>query len=1302
MNRNLRIRTNVNQDKEVRIQLDQDFDLIEILSLNITQEEVYRRFCSDYGVLVGRVLTNTSFGVPNAKVSIFIPITDEDKLDPEIYRIYPYEIVTDRNIEGVRYNLLTPDCVGECHTPIGTFPNKRQILDNEILNKVYNKYYKFTTVTNDSGDYLFFGLPLGQQIIHLDVDISDIGILSQKPYNFIDRGANISLFENSRKFKFDKDLDSLSQVRTVNSAINIIPFWGDLETYEVGITRFDIDLRLDIEPTAFFIGSIFKDDIKNSVNKKCSPQRKTGNLNQMVTGEGDIEMIRLLPNGEIEEFNINGGRLIDSDGTFAYQIPMNLDRITTDEFGNIVASSDPNIGLPTRASVRFRIGFDEIVNFEENRKTAKFLVPNNPNTYLDSDYSFDESTNSSSFTNMYWNKIYTIKQFIPRYQNNSLNNTRQFIGIKDIENENNQNNLFPYNKIDLDFSPFIFLINFLLVLSAIVIFIVAFINITIINIINGIITAINFLIPGGGSDLDYIPCIGIECDGIKYAPSCINKGADEFLENNPDGVLDDNGTMLLNCICNSLTNIFGGDESYEFYNDWINGSLYFPSFKYKKRKKNKEKFCEYDCELYDPDSVNSCGNRYLLDTCTGDGISTKSKIKINDGLIYKDDDNDQLYYASYTHTSDYKMFATDIVCLGSINKCDWQNVYKFIDRIPSTTYKSVPDLNEFENGVIETSGKEGLFFQTLICGAKPISNTQNCTNLARICEIGVGTDDNRSDEVTDILGVGGGLVDLKITNKDIEDLVVRDLLVLYNSSPSGIVLNSSNVNEHALFNNSSFDGTVPYNIYRDYITGYTILPRDNSFYFYFGINKGNTAIDKFKRKYLSDCQSCKVNKIIILGDVGKTSATNLNDGHINITVIGGVPPYSYEWNGFNSFTSTNEDINNLFSGEYTIKVTDYNGLTAKKTFFVPNPLPLECNGIAFDCTFFGGNNGNILINGVGGGVPPYDLLVVNEDTNQIITQITLPVGVSSLYVNGTNPTDGTLSSNNYSYLITDQSNNSCGGNLFIDQPPQLSLNLIKNDISCNGLSNGSVTLNVNGGVEPYSYYISGNGLTYMSQVVNNLSGGTYSGFVSDSNGVIIPLTFVINEPDNIGYINYSQNVSCYGDNDGLIFCSLTGGTSPYQFQWVNDSGGSSSGLTTTSYQIYISNIGNVNSGSTNPSLINKLSGKYTFEVIDNNGCQFTFDHTIEEPNEMVLTLVNVVNTTGFLPNGSITVSVNGGNPEIGNGDYDFYLKQGSTIIDQISTSSQTVTFSTLNSGTYRIEVSDINNCSSNSLVIVVV
>lgn len=109
MGQSYRIRTELGVTKTINVELNQEFEFLEILSLKLQQDEIYTRTCSDYGVVVGRVTANNGFGIPNARVSIFVPIVSIDESNPIISSIYPYKSPTDINEDGYRYNLLPYD-----------------------------------------------------------------------------------------------------------------------------------------------------------------------------------------------------------------------------------------------------------------------------------------------------------------------------------------------------------------------------------------------------------------------------------------------------------------------------------------------------------------------------------------------------------------------------------------------------------------------------------------------------------------------------------------------------------------------------------------------------------------------------------------------------------------------------------------------------------------------------------------------------------------------------------------------------------------------------------------------------------------------------------------------------------------------------------------------------------------------------------------------------------------------------------------------------------------------------------------
>lgn len=452
-NKSLRIRTNVGGDKYVSVNLTSEYDTLDILSLKINQRGAYRYHTNTYGVVVGRVLANNGFGVPNAKLSLFI--ARDENADIIEQSLYPYTTVSSKNSDGIRYNLLPSNQKDNCHQVVGTFPSKRMILDDNAMIEVFDKYYLYTTRTNESGDYMFFGVPIGTYNLHMDLDISDCGKLSQRPRDFVYKGYSLDQFENPNQFKTDTELSALPQIFSQDTTIEVKPFWGDeKEGTNIGITREDINVQYKFEPTCVFMGSIVSDTPDEGINKRCVPTNRMGDMREMVTGSGTIEIIRKTVNHTVEELQIKGKELINGNGVWCFQIPMNLDYITTDEYGNTVPTDNPDKGIPTRCEVRFRMSMDETQSESIQYKRGKVLVPNNPNTYAETDYEFGSDTKDESFKSLMWNGVYSVKSFIPRFQKSSNIITNKFTGIKNV-NIHGSNNPMPYNNIRIKI-PFMF------------------------------------------------------------------------------------------------------------------------------------------------------------------------------------------------------------------------------------------------------------------------------------------------------------------------------------------------------------------------------------------------------------------------------------------------------------------------------------------------------------------------------------------------------------------------------------------------------------------------------------------------------------------------------------------------------------------------------------------------------------------------------------------------------------------------------------------------------------------------------
>jgi hypothetical protein len=377
-----RINTNLNTDKQITVELKQNYDLLEILSLKFTQQDAYTSLCADYGVVCGRISVNNGLGVPNARVSIFIPLSEQDELDPVISALYPYKLTSDINADGYRYNLLPSRKQHGGHEPTGTFPDQTDILTREEYLEVFEKYFKYTVKTNSSGDFMIWGVPLGEQLLHVDVDLSDIGCFSLRPDDFINQGFGVDSFKNAYSFKSSTDYASLKQIVSFDRTIDVSPFWGNFDLCQIGITRTDFDLSdqgVKIEPKAYLLGSVFSDQGNNTVNKNCRVRPEMGLKCGLISEESIIEVLRFTSEKDsnnkpiLEIVETNGD--IDDSGSFVLTLPMNMEYVYTNEFGENEVTNDPNKGVPTSSCYRFRISIKN-ESLGRVRTTASYLVPN--------------------------------------------------------------------------------------------------------------------------------------------------------------------------------------------------------------------------------------------------------------------------------------------------------------------------------------------------------------------------------------------------------------------------------------------------------------------------------------------------------------------------------------------------------------------------------------------------------------------------------------------------------------------------------------------------------------------------------------------------------------------------------------------------------------------------------------------------------------------------------------------------------------------------------------------------------------
>ncbi len=232
---------------------------------------------------------------------------------------------------------------------------------------------------------------------------------------------------------------------------------------------------------------------------------------------------------------------------------------------------------------------------------------------------------------------------------------------------------------------------------------------------------------------------------------------------------------------------------------------------------------------------------------------------------------------------------------------------------------------------------------------------------------------------------------------------------------------------------------------------------------------------------------------------------NQPNGAVYITVSGGTPGYTYNWDiGF-----TTEDLINVGGGTYTLTITDAAGCVDSFQVTVPAyDTPYVTNYQVIDVTCYGANNGAIYIVGVSGGFPPYTFQWSNGATSQNITN---------------------LSGGVYTVVISDATGCLSVMTFTVNEPLPLVISTGSTAASP-GNADGSAWVTYGGGTPPYSILWS-NGATTDS--VTGLASGTYWVLVQDSMGCAAKDTVIV--PVAQGVITANKGL-CELKGNGAIEC----------------------------------------------------------------------------------------------------------------------------------------------------------------------
>jgi gliding motility-associated-like protein len=307
------------------------------------------------------------------------------------------------------------------------------------------------------------------------------------------------------------------------------------------------------------------------------------------------------------------------------------------------------------------------------------------------------------------------------------------------------------------------------------------------------------------------------------------------------------------------------------------------------------------------------------------------------------------------------------------------------------------------------------------------------------------------------------------------------------------------------------------------------------------------------------------------------------NGSIDLTVNGGVTPYSFLW----SNNDTNEDPGGLIPGAYIVTITDANGCTTVFGTTVTTPSALTISGTGADVDCFGASTGSTDIT-VGGGSLPYTYLWDDPQNQTDEDAQNLPAG-------------------DYTVVVTDAQGCTISTQISISEPPPfLATELIATGVSCNGGDDGSIIIDVTGGTIPYVSYEWDN-TTQEVPDPENLSAGSYTLTVTDANGcTAVSEAIIIDEPAPMVLTTTTVATACNGSSDGSIDLTVEvgTGTAPYTYSWNNGT--------------YV-----VEDPADIPA------GQYTVVVTDDNGCTETTTVTVAQPQALQIEIDNVSNYGGY-------------------------------------------------------------------------
>ncbi|MBX2972690.1 MAG: gliding motility-associated C-terminal domain-containing protein [Flavobacteriales bacterium] len=413
-------------------------------------------------------------------------------------------------------------------------------------------------------------------------------------------------------------------------------------------------------------------------------------------------------------------------------------------------------------------------------------------------------------------------------------------------------------------------------------------------------------------------------------------------------------------------------------------------------------------------------------------------------------------------------------------------------------------------------------------------------------------------------------------------------------------------------------GTAPYTVAWSDGVGFTANTEDIS-----GLNAGAY------QAIVTDANGCTqqagtlltaptpVDISAVLSDINGSNVTcnGATDGSIDLSVSGGVMPYTILWND----SSTDEDRTGITAGIYSVTITDANGCAANASYALTSPASVVVDVTAnvgpsgMNITCAGGNDGSLDAS-INGGTQPYTIAWSGPDGFAAST-----ASIASLFA-------GT-----YELTVTDANGCSHASTHVVRGPDPVHVDLASvtynggYNIPCATIAIGVFNATTTGGTPGYTYAWTGpDGFTSDAEGLMSLNAGQYDLLVTDANGCTGTASATLTAPDPmevvIAFTDFDGHaVSCAG-NDGGVELTVSGGAPVYQFDWTGPDG-------FASQQEDISGL---------------APGTYVLVVTDANGCRNDTTLTLAAPEPLNAAFTTSANICADASIGSIDLSITGG------------------------------------------------------------